>query len=182
MFLICPAHTAWGRSPGLSDLVIHSFSITQCCQPSRYQNIAPCQLDLDRSQGQGWPHVADDSKWGEQNLWHGLTCSNNKPLVESSPPDSYQAQLAHFRKEILSVGRWSWGWLPVTYILGSPFKFKELWGFHFLLVFFSVSPSFVSRQSSHLLPVFRIHPFIYSPARRCVLSIVACTMEKKVEI
>lgn len=139
MFLMCPAHTAWGRSPGLSDLVIHSFSITQCCQPSQYQNIAPCQLDLDRSQGQGWPHVADDSKWGEQNLWHILTCSNNKPLVESSPPDSYQAQLAHFRKEILSVGRWSWGWLAVTYILGSPFKFKELWDFHILLVFFSFS-------------------------------------------
>lgn len=107
MYLICPAQTAWDRSPDLSDVVIHPFSITQCCQPSRYQNIAPRPLDLGRSQRQGWPHVADDSKCGEQNLWHILTCSNHTPLAERSPPDSYQAQLAHFRKGIFSVGRWS---------------------------------------------------------------------------
>lgn len=118
VYLVCPAHTAGSRSLGLSDLVIQSFSITQCCQPSRYQNTAPCQLDLDRSQGQDWPHVADDSKWGEQNLWHTLTCSNNKPLVESSPPDSYHAQLAHFRKVIVGVSAGpdgaGAGWLSLT--------------------------------------------------------------------
>lgn len=107
--LVCPAHTAGSRSLGLSDLVIHSLSITRCCQPSRYRNIAPCQLDLDRSQGQGCPHVADDSKWGEQNLWHILTWSDNKPLVESSPPDSYLALLVHFRKVIVSVGQMELG-------------------------------------------------------------------------
>lgn len=165
IYLIFSALTVWGRSRNPSDFVIYSFSITQCFQPSRYQKLHHASWTRTSLKGRDDHFAVDGFKEGEKilYLWRILACSNNIPLVDSSFPDSYQPQLVNFRKVIRGISRWSWGRQAVSSILGNPFSSKERWEFHFLIVF-------ASRHYLHLLPVLRIHPFIYSSALCCVLS------------
>lgn len=76
--LIYPTHTLVGALV-CQTLTSVSFPIIQLCQPSQYQNITSCQLDLDCFQGQGQPHVVDGFKWCEQILVVHI----NKSLVDS---------------------------------------------------------------------------------------------------